>query len=179
MKITFLSAVDYAALDITYSVVENTLDASQPLMVACCAQGVVAIRPFHDDVSEVVEPHWVRDDAPNTATDDIKAFLNGALTQWSVNIVMSGSPFRQKVWQAIADIPFGETVTYSELAERAGNVKAFRAAASGCATNPVPLIVACHRVVGKGGGLGGFAWGVPYKRALLALEKPTQMEKAA
>ena len=172
MNITFLSKVEYAALNITYGVMDNRLDTAQPLMVASCAQGVVAIRPFKNDVSEVVELHWVRDDAKNSALcQEVEAYLGGKAMQWQTPVVMAGSPFRAKIWQEIANIPFGETITYSELAERAGNPKAIRAAASGCATNPVPLIVPCHRVVGKGGGLGGFAWGLPYKKSLLALEQ--------
>jgi len=180
MNIIFLSPAEYAALPITYTVLDNALDVEQPLMVAACPQGVVAVRPVLGNLEDVVEPHWVRDDTEHKALhQEILSFLNGSLTHWSCGVVMSGSSFRQKVWQEIANIPFGETITYSELAARSGNAKAFRAAASGCATNPVPLIVPCHRVLGKGGGLGGFAWGVPYKRALLALEKSPLLERAA
>lgn len=90
---------------------------------------------------------------------------------WPLPVVLSGSPFALRVWREIARIPYGETISYTELAARAGNPKAVRAAASACARNPVPLLLPCHRVVAKNGGHGGFAWGLSMKRALLALER--------
>lgn len=93
-----------------------------------------------------------------------------AIEQWPLPVILSGSPFSQRVWQEVAKIPYGRTISYTELAARAGKPSAVRAAASACGRNPVPLLIPCHRVVAKDGGLGGFAWGLPLKRALLALE---------
>jgi methylated-DNA-[protein]-cysteine S-methyltransferase len=78
--------------------------------------------------------------------------------------------FRREVLDRLRDIPFGTTVSYAALAERAGRPKAVRAAASACATNPVPIVVPCHRVVRSDGALGGYLGGVDAKRALLELE---------
>jgi DNA-3-methyladenine glycosylase II len=83
---------------------------------------------------------------------------------------ISGTPFQQQVWAAIAAIPWGETRTYLEIAESVGNLKGVRAVAQACGANPLPLFIPCHRVVGTGN-LGGFAGGLALKRLLLAAEK--------
>jgi AraC family transcriptional regulator of adaptative response/methylated-DNA-[protein]-cysteine methyltransferase len=79
--------------------------------------------------------------------------------------------FQQRVWKALQEIPRGETRSYSELAAQLGSPTATRAVAGACAANPVAVIVPCHRVVGKGGSLTGYRWGVERKRRLLAAEK--------
>ena len=79
--------------------------------------------------------------------------------------------FRKKVWQKMARIPFGKTLTYGELAARAGNPKAARAAGGACNKNPFLIVLPCHRVVGANGDLTGFACGLNVKKKLLALEK--------
>ncbi len=106
-------------------------------------------------------------------TSSIHAYLQGELVDWDIEVIMPDIPFKQKAWKAMAEIPYGTTISYSELAARAGNPKAIRAAASACATNPIPLVIPCHRIVAKDGGLGGFAWGLPYKQSLLDLESRT------
>jgi AraC family transcriptional regulator, regulatory protein of adaptative response / methylated-DNA-[protein]-cysteine methyltransferase len=84
---------------------------------------------------------------------------------------LRGTAFQLRVWQALCRIPPGETRSYAELAEMVGNPRAVRAVARSCAVNPVSLAVPCHRVVGSDGGLTGYRWGVPRKRALLEREK--------
>ncbi|MDR3530588.1 MAG: bifunctional DNA-binding transcriptional regulator/O6-methylguanine-DNA methyltransferase Ada [Rhodopila sp.] len=84
---------------------------------------------------------------------------------------LRGTAFQQRVWRTLCSIPAGETRTYAQLAAMAGNPKAIRAVARSCATNPVSLAVPCHRVVGSDGGLTGYRWGVPRKKALLEQER--------
>jgi AraC family transcriptional regulator of adaptative response/methylated-DNA-[protein]-cysteine methyltransferase len=84
---------------------------------------------------------------------------------------LRGTAFQQRVWRTLCTIPAGETRSYAQLAEMAGNRKAVRAVARSCATNPVPLAVPCHRVIGSDGGLTGYRWGVPAKKALLEQER--------
>ena len=84
--------------------------------------------------------------------------------------IKGGSELQRSVWQAIAQVPYGETISYTELAERVGAPHAVRAVASACGKNPVGLIVPCHRIVAKDGGLGGYAWGLETKRFLLDME---------
>lgn len=79
--------------------------------------------------------------------------------------------FFEAILRATAEIDYGKTVSYREIAERAGNAKAVRAAGNGLGSNPVPIVVPCHRVVATGGGLGGYTGGVERKQQLLALER--------
>ena len=83
---------------------------------------------------------------------------------------LRGSTFQRRVWQALREIPVGTTTTYTEVASRIGAPKAVRAVARACATNPLALLVPCHRVIGKDGGLTGYRWGVERKRMLLERE---------
>ena len=96
-------------------------------------------------------------------------YLDGQFLNLPVDI--QGTDFQKRVWSALRTIPYGETRTYQEVADMIGAPKAHRAVANACARNPVPLIVPCHRVVRKDGGMGGYALGVERKRALLELEK--------
>lgn len=83
---------------------------------------------------------------------------------------MIGAPFQIKVWEALVSIPTGHVTTYSEIAEAVGNPKAVRAVGSAVGRNPVSWLIPCHRALRKSGGLGGYHWGLPVKRALLAYE---------
>jgi AraC family transcriptional regulator, regulatory protein of adaptative response / methylated-DNA-[protein]-cysteine methyltransferase len=85
-------------------------------------------------------------------------------------IDLRGSTFQQRVWQALREIPVGTTTTYTEVATRIGAPRAVRAVARACATNPLALVVPCHRVIGKSGGLTGYRWGLERKRMLLERE---------
>jgi AraC family transcriptional regulator of adaptative response/methylated-DNA-[protein]-cysteine methyltransferase len=84
---------------------------------------------------------------------------------------IQGTEFQRTVWHAIAQIPSGQTISYRELATRAGRPDAIRAVASACGANPLPLVIPCHRVIASDGSLGGFIWGLPYKQALLEREQ--------
>ena len=82
-----------------------------------------------------------------------------------------GTAFQRRVWEALQAVPPGETISYGELAARLGSPRAVRAVAGACAANPLAVAVPCHRVVGAGGALTGYRWGVARKRALLAVER--------
>lgn len=97
--------------------------------------------------------------------------LQGEKARTDIPIDVQASAFRWRVWHALQKIPFGETRTYTEVAEAIGAPGAARAVASACATNPVSLVVPCHRVVRRGGDLGGYRWGIERKRTLLDNER--------
>jgi methylated-DNA-[protein]-cysteine S-methyltransferase len=86
--------------------------------------------------------------------------------------------FQRDVLDAMRAIPYGETWSYRELAVAAGHPSAFRATGHACATNPIPIVIPCHRVVASGGGLGGFSSGLDHKRTLLALEGAIDLQLA-
>jgi AraC family transcriptional regulator of adaptative response/methylated-DNA-[protein]-cysteine methyltransferase len=101
----------------------------------------------------------------------IAAYLAGDNTDLSLPLDVRATAFQRKVWKLLQAIPYGETRTYSEIAQRAGEPRAVRAVARAIATNPVALLIPCHRAIRKGGGLAGYRWGVERKAALLAGEK--------
>ena len=104
------------------------------------------------------------------AEHQIAAFLRGERRQLDFPIRMMGTPFQQRVWRALLQIPYGTTRTYGAIATAIGNPRASRAVGMACNKNPLLLIVPCHRVVGANGKLVGFAYGTEAKRWLLELE---------
>jgi methylated-DNA-[protein]-cysteine S-methyltransferase len=110
------------------------------------------------------------------ARTQLEEYFAGERERFDVELDLSGiDGFRRRALEVMAAIPYGETRTYRELAEAAGNPAAVRAAGSACATNPWPVIVPCHRVLRTGGGLGGYLGGLEMKRGLLDLEAHTAL----
>lgn len=101
----------------------------------------------------------------------IKEYFAGKRRYFELKVYLKGTDFRNKIWQSLTETNYGETISYSELAKRSGNKRAVRAAATGCAVNPVPIIIPCHRVIAKNGSIGGFGWGIKMKEFMLKLEK--------
>jgi O-6-methylguanine DNA methyltransferase len=87
-----------------------------------------------------------------------------------IPVKLEGSEFQIKVWEALRQVPRGQVISYSDLAKRAGNMRATRAAASACGQNPCAIIIPCHRIIRRDRGLGGFFWGLDIKRILLSRE---------
>lgn len=99
-----------------------------------------------------------------------KAFSKSFLKKYVTIGKLHGTPFQKKVWSIIASVPYGKTIDYSTLAEKAGKVGAARAAGSACGKNPLALFIPCHRVVRKSGEDYGYSWGLERKKYLLTLE---------
>ena len=108
------------------------------------------------------------------ASEELQEYFEGTRTSFSISLHYKGTDFQERVWQEIAKIPFGQTITYSELARRAGIPDAIRAAGTATGKNPLGIIIPCHRVVGKNGSFGGYAGGLGRKRRLLDLEQRDQ-----
>jgi len=98
-------------------------------------------------------------------------YFAGERTEFTVPLAPRGTPFQHLVWDALRAVPYGETVTYGELAERIGRPSAARAVGHANGHNPISIIVPCHRVVGAAGALTGYGGGLPRKRFLLAHER--------
>lgn len=106
------------------------------------------------------------------ARRQISAYLNGRLRTFDLPADLScGTPFQQKVWTALTAIPYGRTATYADIAAATGNARAVRAVGMANHRNPLPIIIPCHRVIGRNGTLTGYAGGLPLKRFLLDLEQ--------
>ncbi|GIE96460.1 methylated-DNA--[protein]-cysteine S-methyltransferase [Paractinoplanes rishiriensis] len=113
------------------------------------------------------------------AAEQLTAYFAGTLTEFTVPVEMrGGSEFERAVWREIAQIPYGEMLTYGAIATALGDPGAARAVGTACNHNPVPVIVPCHRVVGAGGKMVGFGGGLDRKRRLLELEARVTLTRA-
>ena len=109
-----------------------------------------------------------------TAKLQIKSYLKGSRTKFSLPTKMVGTPFQLSVWKALKTIPYGSTISYLELAKLIGDKKAVRAVAAANGANAIALMIPCHRVIGSNNKLVGYAGGLPVKKRLLKLEIPTK-----
>lgn len=107
------------------------------------------------------------------AVRQLKAYFRGELRDFDLPLAPGGTPFQRKVWEALREIPYGETITYGELARRIGQPAASRAVGAANGRNPLPIVVPCHRVIGQNGRLTGFYGGLHLKEGLLNLEEAT------
>jgi len=114
---------------------------------------------------------WQLDEEPFAEViRQLQAYFSGELKEFNVPLAMEGTEFQLRVWNALRAIPYGETISYAQLAERIGNPKAVRAVGLANGSNPIPIIVPCHRVIGSDGSLTGFGGGLSTKKRLLELE---------
>lgn len=103
--------------------------------------------------------------------EELQEYFSGQRKSFSVPIVLNGSDFQCKVWDEVRKIPYGQTVSYKEIAEKWGDVGAVRAVGAANGANKIPIIIPCHRVIGNAGDLTGYAGGIARKQKLLQLEK--------
>jgi AraC family transcriptional regulator of adaptative response/methylated-DNA-[protein]-cysteine methyltransferase len=158
---------------ITYATGDSSLGR---LLVATTEHGVCSVKVGHND-GELL--HALRGEFPRARVtrgrrakrflDALNDHLSGQETKFPVDV--RGTDFQLRVWIALRDIPLGETRSYSDVARMIGEPRAVRAVANACASNPVPLIIPCHRVIRKDGSLGGYGLGITRKKALLSTER--------
>jgi methylated-DNA-[protein]-cysteine S-methyltransferase len=115
---------------------------------------------WHEDASKLEEP--IR---------QLRAYFAGKLEAFDLPLAPQGTAFQRKVWKLLCDIPYGETISYGELARRLGNPNACRAVGMANGSNPISVVIPCHRVIGSNGKLTGYGGGLPNKEKLLALER--------
>jgi AraC family transcriptional regulator of adaptative response/methylated-DNA-[protein]-cysteine methyltransferase len=149
------------------------------LLVARTEKGVCAVT-FGDDAKVLKENLWAEyknaEITENNANlkefvEAILANLEGTNKTLDLPLDLQATAFQMRVWNELRKIPFGETVSYSDVAEKIGSKNAVRAVATACASNRVALVIPCHRVVGKSGDLSGYRWGIERKKAILESEK--------
>lgn len=146
----------------------------QRLRVTVCAGAVTDVDLLPLDGPPEPPPPAAGPDAAllAKAAVQLQAYLAGARRDFSVPVRQPGTLFQDRVWRALQDVPYGRTVTYGELAAKAGHPKAVRAVGGALNKNRVPILVPCHRVLASEG-LGGFACGREWKLALLGIEGAT------
>jgi len=117
------------------------------------------------------QPDWQEDSSAfQEVAAQLKAYFAAQLKAFDLPLAPEGTPFQQLVWGELLKIPYGETISYGELAHRIGNPKASRAVGLANGSNPIPIVIPCHRVIGSNGKLTGYGGGLPIKEKLLALE---------
>jgi AraC family transcriptional regulator of adaptative response/methylated-DNA-[protein]-cysteine methyltransferase len=109
----------------------------------------------------------------------LNAQLVGKRSRAELPLDIQGTAFQKRVWEFLRTVPSGDVLSYAEVAQAVGAPKAVRAAASACASNRIGVLIPCHRVIRGDGGLGGYRWGLPRKRALLDMERRTRGAKSA
>jgi AraC family transcriptional regulator, regulatory protein of adaptative response / methylated-DNA-[protein]-cysteine methyltransferase len=162
---------------IAYDVVDSPLGR---MLVAATKMGVCAVR-FGVDAAlteglkaELPQASFVHDpDRVSAFATALREHLAGRRIRLELPLDLGATAFQERVWSALREIPYGETRTYTEVAEMIGEPGAVRAVARACALNPVALAIPCHRVIRRGGALAGYRWGIERKEALLEREKVT------
>ncbi len=163
-------------LDVAYATADSPFGS---LLLATTPRGLVRVGlPNQDaeellvDLSRRVSPRVLEAPAQlDEARRELDLYFEGKLTEFDLPLDWRLSKdFRRRVLRAIDRIPYGQTRSYTEMAKRAGNERAVRAAGGACGSNPLPLVVPCHRVLRSSGGLGGYGGGLPMKEGLLRLE---------
>jgi len=163
-------------MTINYTITNSDLGK---LLVARTAKGVCAVA-FGDDEKTLKDNlfnEYERAEITENNADlqdyvrAILANLEGKNKTLDLPLDLQATAFQMRVWSELKKIPYGETVSYSEVAEKLGNKKSVRAVATACASNRVAVVIPCHRVVGKGGNLSGYRWGVERKKTILEGEK--------
>jgi methylated-DNA-[protein]-cysteine S-methyltransferase len=123
-----------------------------------------------------VAPDWKRAEEPFGAVrEQLGQYFAGGRTEFDLPLAAAGTPFQDRVWQALRRIPYGRTASYGDIARGIGHPSASRAVGMANGRNPISIIVPCHRVIGTGGRLTGYAGGVERKRFLLELEGVTAL----
>ena len=146
-----------------------------PIMIVSDGVAITGIYMDAQKYGPARDAAWLErdDDLIRSAQAQFGAYFRGELTAFDLPLAPEGTPFQLKVWQALRDIPYGETISYGELARRVGKPTASRAVGAANGHNPIGIVVPCHRVIGADGSLTGYGGGLDRKRTLLALEAET------
>jgi len=143
-----------------------------PLRLAASDDGLHAIE-FHAPRHAVPrDKRWCEGDHPllDVVAMQLDQYFAGQRRRFDLPLAPEGTEFQREVWHALATIPFGETLSYAQLAAQIGKPAAVRAVGAANGRNPIPIVLPCHRVIGADGSLTGFGGGLPTKRFLLELE---------
>jgi methylated-DNA-[protein]-cysteine S-methyltransferase len=163
--------VNYAYLDTSVGTLLIAGDAAAVLQIAFPSHGKAA----------KAEAGWVESHRGpvGEAVRQLQEYFARERVDFDLPLAPRGTEFQRSVWRQLQGIPYGETISYRELARRVGNSKASRAVGSANGKNPLPIVIPCHRVIAGDGTLGGFGGGLPTKQTLLALEQGASIRNRA
>lgn len=150
------------------------------MYLAVSEKGLCYVGSADKGIREMLE--WVKTKFPDAdlveAEEEIASFkkqfaeyFNGQRKNFTFPLDVSGTAFQKKVWKHLQEVPYGETVSYLNIAERIGNPRSVRAIGAAVAANPLLIVIPCHRVIRQNGAIGGYRGGISMKRELLLLEK--------
>jgi methylated-DNA-[protein]-cysteine S-methyltransferase len=142
------------------------------LLLAADDAGLRSITFANGRMPAKPDPAWREDPGPlGEAIGQLHAWFRGDLCDFDLPLAPEGPAFHQRVWRELCNIPYGETISYGELARRIGSPNASRAVGRANGANPIPIVIPCHRVIGSNGKLTGYGGGIERKEFLLALER--------
>ena len=152
----------------------GTLDTTVGMLTVVCDESSVKGIDFEKrGFGRAHDSEWRRGgELVKETTRQLKAYFAGKLRDFDLPLDPDGTEFQQCVWDGLCRIPYGETVSYGELARTIGRPKASRAVGAANGQNPIAIVIPCHRVIGSNGKLTGFGGGLPAKEKLLDLESP-------
>lgn len=154
---------------IDYQYIDSPVD---PLLLAADQHGLRLIE-FHTPRHPMAQvADWREGDNAilQAARMQLEEYFAGTRTTFELPLAPQGTAFQKEVWHALADIAYGQTISYAQLAQRVGKPSAMRAVGAANGRNPLPIVLPCHRVIGTDGSLTGFGGGLPTKQFLLELE---------
>jgi len=138
------------------------------LQVKAKEEGLTAINYYDDDPPESLDQP--KHPVLKKTIDQLNEYFDGKRKTFDIPLILKGTNFQQKVWKQLQQIPYGQKITYSELATRLGDPQKARAVAGANGLNPIPIIIPCHRVIGADNKLTGYSGGIERKQFLLQLE---------
>jgi methylated-DNA-[protein]-cysteine S-methyltransferase len=143
-----------------------------PLLLAADDMGLRQIEFANGKRASQPDPAWLEGGTLlREPIRQLRAYFAGELEDFDLPLAPVGTPFQLGVWRCLSEIPYGQTISYGELARRIGNPNASRAVGLANGSNPIPIVIPCHRVIGSNGKLTGYGGGLPIKEKLLALER--------
>lgn len=171
-------------MEINYTIADSDMGR---LLVARTARGLCAVT-FGDDDARLAEnlereyPRAIIERDEKSLKESVGAvmqYLAGKDKKLELPVDVQATAFQMQVWEILRKIPYGETLSYTQVAEKLGDKKKVRAVAGACAKNRVALVIPCHRVIGSGGNLSGYRWGIERKKKLLETEQAQSAEARA
>ncbi|MGH3678408.1 MAG: methylated-DNA--[protein]-cysteine S-methyltransferase [Mycobacterium sp.] len=161
-----------------YAVIDSALGELTLVADGSALTGLYFPHHWYRPAADTLGPTADADDLFTTAQTQITEYLTGERTEFDLPIALRGDDLQRRVWRRLTTIPYGDTVTYGELAAELADGSTAQEVGAAVGRNPLSIIVPCHRVVGKSGKLTGYAGGLERKQFLLDLEEPAEVREA-